>query len=102
MRILCARRHIRGGISDAIDLSGLGSKMSLVLSDLHSSAARQAFFRTYEDVMTKKISNDSKIKQGSKKPGAPELQDDDLQQVSGGLAATRATDPTDPVCISKL
>jgi hypothetical protein len=53
--------------------------------------------------MTKKISgNDSKIKQDSKKPGTPELQDDDLQQVSGGLAAHRAADPTDPVCISKL
>jgi hypothetical protein len=77
--------------------------MSLLLSDLHSSAAREAFFRTYEDVMSKKISgNESKIKQGSKKPGAPELQDDDLQQVSGGLAAGHAALPTDPVCISKL
>ena len=77
--------------------------MSLLLSDLHSRAARQAFFRTYEDIMSKKISgNESKIKQGSKKPGTPELKDDDLQQVSGGLAAQRATDPTDPVCISKL
>ena len=53
--------------------------------------------------MTKKISGkDSKIKQDSKKPGAPELQDDDLQAVSGGLTARRVTDPTDPVCISKL
>ena len=78
--------------------------MPLLLSDFLSSAARHAlFFRTYEDAMTKKISGkDSKITQDSKKPGAPELQDDDLQQVSGGLAARRATDPTDPVCISKL
>ena len=53
--------------------------------------------------MSKKISgNESKIKQGSKKPGTPELQDDDLQQVSGGLAAGHAALPTDPVCISKL
>jgi hypothetical protein len=59
-------------------------------------------FRTYEDVMTKKISNDSKIKRDSKKPGAPELQDDDLQQVAGGLAVSHAALPTDPVCISKL
>ena len=53
--------------------------------------------------MTKKISdNDSKIKQDSKKPGTPELQDDDLQQVAGGLAASRVTAAKDPVCISKL
>jgi hypothetical protein len=78
--------------------------MSPLLSDLHSSAARQALFRTYEDAMTKKISgNESKIKQqDTKKPGAPALQDDDLQQVSGGLAANHAALPTDPVCISKL
>lgn len=53
--------------------------------------------------MSKKISgNDSKIKQDSKKPAAPELQDDDLQQVAGGLAASHAALATDPVCISKL
>jgi hypothetical protein len=53
--------------------------------------------------MTKKISgNDSKIKPDSKKPGTQELQDDDLQQVAGGLAASRAAQATDPVCISKL
>jgi hypothetical protein len=53
--------------------------------------------------MTKKISgNDSKIKQDSKKPAATELQDDDLQQVAGGLAAGHAALATDPVCISKL
>ena len=53
--------------------------------------------------MSKKISgNDNKIKPDSKKPAAPELQDDDLQQVAGGLAATRTALPTDPVCISKL
>jgi hypothetical protein len=53
--------------------------------------------------MTKKISgNDSKIKQDSKKPAATELQDDDLQQVAGGLAANHAALATDPVCISKL
>ncbi len=54
--------------------------------------------------MSKKIAgNENKIKpQDSKKPIAPELHDDDLQQVAGGLAANRATDPTDPVCISKL
>jgi hypothetical protein len=53
--------------------------------------------------MTKKISgNDSKIKPDSRKPGAPALQDDDLQEVSGGLAASRAAQATDPVCISKL
>ena len=62
------------------------------------------FFRTYEDVMNKKISgNDSKIKQqDSKKPAATKLQDDDLQQVAGGLAASHAALATDPVCISKL
>jgi len=61
------------------------------------------FFRTYEDVMSKKISgNDSKIKRDSKKPAATELQDDDLQQVAGGLAAGHAALATDPVCISKL
>jgi hypothetical protein len=77
--------------------------MSLLSSDLHSRAARQAFFRTYEDVMTKKISgNENKIKPDSKKPVAPALQDDDLQQVAGGLAASRLADPTDPVCVSKL
>ena len=54
--------------------------------------------------MSKKIAgNENKIKpQDSKKPIAPELQDDDLQQVAGGLAARALTDPTDPVCISKL
>lgn len=53
--------------------------------------------------MTKKISGkDSKIKQDSKKPGTPELQDDDLQEVAGGLAANRGAQTTDPVCISKL
>lgn len=79
--------------------------MSLLLSDLHSSAAApKRFFRTYEDVMSKKISgNESKIKQqDSKKPGAPQLQDDDLQQVAAGLAANHSALPTDPVCISKL
>ena len=53
--------------------------------------------------MTKKISGkDSKIKPDSKKPGTPELQDDELQQVSGGLAASRGAQATDPVCVSKL
>jgi bacteriocin-like protein len=54
--------------------------------------------------MNKKISgNDSKIKQqDSKKPGTTELQDDDLQQVVGGLAAGHAAVAVDPVCISKL
>ena len=53
--------------------------------------------------MSKKISgNDSKIKQDSKKPGAPGLQEDDLQQVTGGLAASHEALPTVPVCISKL
>jgi len=78
--------------------------MPLLLSDFLSSAARQAlYFRTYEDAMTKKISGkDSKIKPDSKKPGTPELQDDELQQVSGGLAASRGAQATDPVCVSKL
>jgi bacteriocin-like protein len=77
--------------------------MSSLLSDLQLSAAHQALFCTDEDAMTKKSSgNDNKIKQDPKKPGAPELQDDELQQVSGGLAATRTAQPTDPVCISKL
>jgi hypothetical protein len=53
--------------------------------------------------MSKKISgNGSKIKQDSKKPAATELQDDDLQQVAGGLAAGHAALATDLVCISKL
>jgi len=61
------------------------------------------FSRTYEDAMNKKISgNDSKIKQESKKLAATELQDDDLQQVVGGLAANHAAVTVDPVCISKL
>ena len=53
--------------------------------------------------MTKKSAcNENKIKQDSKKPGAPELQDDDLQQVAGGLAANHPVVAADPVCISKL
>jgi hypothetical protein len=53
--------------------------------------------------MTKKSArNENKIKQDSKKPGAPELQDDDLQQVAGGLAANHPAVAADPVCISKL
>ena len=53
--------------------------------------------------MSKKIAgNENKIKPDSKKPAATELQDDDLQQVSGGLAANRVARPIDPVCISKL
>jgi len=53
--------------------------------------------------MSKKISgNDNKIKPDSKKPAAPELQDDDLQQVAGGLAANRVAQPVEPDCISKL
>ena len=48
--------------------------------------------------MSKKISgNDSKIKQDFKKPAATELQDDDLQQVAGGLAAGHAALATDPI-----
>jgi hypothetical protein len=54
--------------------------------------------------MSKKIAgNENKIKQqGSKKPAATEVQDDDLQQVTGGLAANRVARPVDPDCISKL
>ncbi len=40
--ILCAKGHICGAISRAIDLSGRSSKLLPVLSDLHLSAARQA------------------------------------------------------------
>ena len=77
--------------------------MPLVLKRPLFACCAPRVFRTYEDAMTKKISgNDSKIKQDSKKPAATELQDDDLQQVAGGLAANHAALATDPVCISKL
>lgn len=67
------------------------------------SAASTALGRTYEDRMTKKpTSKEAEIKQGPKKPVAHELQDDELQQVSGGLAASRPAVAADPVCISKL
>lgn len=53
--------------------------------------------------MSKKISgNENKIKPDSKKPAATEVQDDDLQQVSGGLASNRAALQAEPDCISKL
>ena len=71
--------------------------------DLQSSAAGIALVRTYEDRMTKKhTGKETEIKQSPKKPVAHELQDDELQQVSGGLAASRPAVAADPVCISKL
>jgi bacteriocin-like protein len=67
--------------------------------DLQLSAASIALLRTYEDGMTKKPpGKETEIKQNPKKP---ELQDDELQQVSGGLAARVPTIPDPPVCISK-
>jgi hypothetical protein len=60
-------------------------------------------FRNYEETMTKKPTDkESKIEQNARKPAASILQDDDLQQVSGGLAANHPAVGTDPVCISKL
>ena len=71
--------------------------------DLQLSAASIALGRTYEDRMTKKhTGKETEIKQSPKKPVAHELQDDELQQVSGGLAASRPAVAADPVCISKL
>lgn len=71
--------------------------------DLQLSAASIALVRTYEDRMTKKhTGKETEIKQGPKKPVALELQDDELQQVSGGLAVNRPAVAVDPVCISKL
>jgi bacteriocin-like protein len=53
--------------------------------------------------MTKKpTGKETEIKQNPKKPVAHELQDDELQQVSGGLAASRPAAAAEPVCISKL
>jgi bacteriocin-like protein len=53
--------------------------------------------------MTKKhTGKEAEIKQSPKKPVTHELQDDELQQVSGGLAASRPAVAADPVCISKL
>jgi bacteriocin-like protein len=70
--------------------------------DLQLSAASIALLRTYEDGMTKKPpGKETEIKQNPKKPVAPELQDDELQQVSGGLVARVPTIPDPPVCISK-
>jgi bacteriocin-like protein len=70
---------------------------------LQLSAASIALVRTYEDRMTKKhTGKETEIKQSPKKPVAHELQDDELQQVSGGLAASHPAVAADPVCISKL
>jgi bacteriocin-like protein len=70
---------------------------------LQLSAASIVLVRTYEDRMTKKhTGKETEIKQSPKKPVAHELQDDELQQVSGGLAASRPAVAADPVCISKL
>jgi cytochrome c553 len=53
--------------------------------------------------MTKKsIDKDGKIEQTAGKPAASALRDEDLQQVSGGLAAHVPARDSDPVCISKL
>lgn len=38
----------------------------------------------------------------SKKPAGGELRDDDLQEVSAGMAANQFATDTDPVCITKL
>jgi len=71
--------------------------------DIQLSVAGIALVRTYEDRMTKKpTGKETEIKQGPNKPAARELQDDELQQVSGGLAASRPAVAADPVCISKL
>lgn len=42
------------------------------------------------------------IKGKSSKPTGDELRDDDLQEVSAGLAANQVAVDTDPVCITKL
>jgi bacteriocin-like protein len=48
-------------------------------------------------------SKDSKTSSKSSKPVADELRDDELQEVSGGLAANNpAVAKESPVCISKL
>jgi hypothetical protein len=61
------------------------------------------FFRTYEDAMTKKPTDkENTIKQNPAKPVASELQDNDLQQVAGGLAANHPAVAIDPTCVSKL
>jgi hypothetical protein len=56
--------------------------------------------------MTKKLTGkDIGTKQSTKKPAASEsLQDDELQEVSGGLLVTRPTEPIvgKPVCVSNL
>ena len=71
--------------------------------DLQLNAASIALVRTYEDRMTKKLTGkETEIKQNPNKPVARELPDDELQQVSGGLAVSRPAVAADPVCISKL
>lgn len=53
--------------------------------------------------MTRKIAgNENRSKRVSRKPVAPVLQDDDLQQVAGGLAAGHAAVAIDAVCVSRL
>jgi hypothetical protein len=58
----------------------------------------------YEDGMTKKLTGkETKVTQNPKKPVAAELQDDDLQQVTGGLQSTGPTMPKPPKpCITDL
>ena len=71
--------------------------------DLKLNAPSIVLVSTYEDRMTKKpTGKETEIKQNPKKPVAHELQDDELQQVSGGLAASRPAAAADAVCISKL
>jgi bacteriocin-like protein len=71
--------------------------------DLQLSVAGIVLVRMYEDRMTKKLTGkEAEIKQNPNKAAARELQDDELQQVSGGLAASRPAVAADPVCISKL
>ncbi|MEH2565252.1 bacteriocin [Bradyrhizobium sp. AZCC 2289] len=53
-------------------------------------------------MIKKPAGKQTEIKQNPNKPVAHELQDDELQQVSGGLAASRPAVAADPVCISKL
>jgi bacteriocin-like protein len=53
--------------------------------------------------MTKKpTGKETEIEKNPNKRVTHELQDDELQQVSGGLAASRPAVAADPVCISKL
>jgi hypothetical protein len=47
-------------------------------------------------------SKETKVRQKPGKSRVDELPEDDLQEVTGGLAANHPTTPVDPVCVSKL